>query len=142
MSMFTGFRILSSGMSAQRTRLNVISSNLANAQTTRSEDGGAYRRKDPVFAATPLDGIAGDDPTNGELVGVEVIDIAMDDTPLPMVFDPSHPDADENGYVEMPNVNVVEEMVEMVTASRSFEANATAFQTLRDMMARAIDLGK
>jgi len=142
MSMFTGFRILSSGMSAQRTRLNVISSNLANAQTTRSEDGGAYRRKDPIFAATPIDGIDGDDPTNGELMGVEVLDIALDDAPLPMVFDPSHPDADENGYVEMPNVNVIEEMVEMVTASRSFEANATAFQTLRDMMARAIDLGK
>ena len=142
MAMFTGFRILSSGMSAQRTRLNVTSSNLANAQTTRSEEGGAYRRKDPIFAATPLDGIDGDDPARGELVSVEVVDIAPDDSPLPMVFDPGHPDADENGYVEMPNVNVVEEMVEMVTASRSFEANATAFQTLRDMMARAIDLGK
>ncbi len=142
MSMFTGFRILSSGMSAQRTRLNVTSANLANAQTTRSEEGAAYRRKDPVFAEIPLDGIDGDDPAHGELVSVEVIDIAPDDSPLPTVYDPGHPDANADGYVEMPNVNVVEEMVEMVTASRSFEANATAFQTLRDMMARAIDLGK
>jgi flagellar basal-body rod protein FlgC len=140
--MFTGFRILSSGMSAQRTRLNVTSSNLANAQTTRSEEGGAYRRKDPVFAAIALEGLDSNNPANGELVSVEVTDIVSDDSPLPMVFDPGHPDADENGYVEMPNVNVIEEMVEMVTASRSFEANATAFQTLRDMMARAIDLGK
>ena len=93
MAMFTGFRILSSGMSAQRTRLNVTSSNLANAQTTRSEEGGAYRRKDPIFAATPLDGIDGDDPASGELVSVEVVDLAPDETPLPLVFAPGHPDA-------------------------------------------------
>ena len=142
MSMFTGFKILGSGMSAQRTRLNVTSSNLANANTTRTEDGEAYRRRDPVFSAMQIEGLDPNGIGNEALQGVEVVDIDIDEGPLPTVYNPGHPDADADGYVEMPNVNVVEEMVNMITASRSFEANATAFQTLRDMMNRSIDMGK
>ena len=142
MSMFTGFRILGSGMSAQRTRLNVTSSNLANANTTRTEDGGAYRRRDPVFKAIGLEDVNASEPIANAMQEVSVTEIAMDDAPLPVVFDPGHPDADGNGYVTMPNVNVVEEMVHMTTSARSFEANATAFQTLKQMMHRAIDMGK
>ena len=142
MSMFTGFKILGSGMSAQRTRLNVTSSNLANANTTRTEDGEAYRRKDPVFSAMDIEGLDPEGIGMSGLQGVEVVEIAPDESELPVVYNPGHPDANADGYVTMPNVNVVEEMVNMITASRSFEANATAFQTLRDMMTRSIDMGK
>ena len=142
MSMFTGFKILSSGMSAQRTRLNVTSSNLANANTTRTEDGGPYRRRDPIFKAMDMADVNASEPISGALQTVAVTEIAPDDTPLPIVYNPGHPDADAEGYVTMPNVNVVEEMVNMTSSARSFEANATAFQTLKQMMARAIDMGK
>ena len=135
MSISTGLSILATGMSAQRVRMNLVASNLANANTTKTPDGGAYKRKDPVFQATELDDVDG-------LSGVSVIDIRTDQSPGPKVYDPSHPDADTEGLVEMPNVNVLEEMVNMMTASRSFEANVQAFQTLRDMSTRAIDLGR
>lgn len=142
MSMFTGFRVLGSGMSAQRTRLNVTSSNLANANTTRTDEGGAYRRRDPVFSAQALGNVNASDSISNAIQGVSVTDIALDESPLPVIFDPGHPDADAEGYVTMPNVNVVEEMVHMTTSARSFEANASAFQTLKQMMQRAIDMGK
>ncbi len=142
MSMFTGFKILSSGMSAQRTRLNVTSSNLANANTTKTDEGGPYRRRDPVFKAMDMPDVNASEPISGALQTVAVTEIAPDNTPLPIVYNPGHPDADAEGYVTMPNVNVVEEMVNMTTSARSFEANATAFATLKQMMARAIDMGK
>ncbi len=142
MSMFTGFKILSSGMSAQRTRLNVTSSNLANANTTKTDEGGPYRRRDPVFKAIDMPDVNASEPISGALQTVAVTEIAPDNTPLPIVYNPGHPDADAEGYVTMPNVNVVEEMVNMTTSARSFEANATAFATLKQMMARAIDMGK
>jgi flagellar basal-body rod protein FlgC len=142
MSMFTGFRVLGSGMSAQRTRLNITSSNLANANTTRTDEGGAYRRRDPVFSAQALGNVNASDSISNAIQGVSVTDIALDESPLPVIFDPGHPDADAEGYVTMPNVNVVEEMVHMTTSARSFEANASAFQTLKQMMQRAIDMGK
>jgi flagellar basal-body rod protein FlgC len=142
MSMFTGFKILSSGMSAQRTRLNVTSSNLANANTTKTDEGGPYRRRDPVFRAIDMPDVNASEPISGALQTVAVTEIAPDNTPLPIVYNPGHPDADAEGYVTMPNVNVVEEMVNMTTSARSFEANATAFATLKQMMARAIDMGK
>ena len=134
----TGFHILGSGMSAQRTRINLVASNLANAHTTRTEEGGPYKRKDPVFQAETVEGT---EPEAG-LSGVEVVEIATDETPGAMIYDPDHPDADADGNVAMPNVNAVEEMVNMVSASRSFEANVQAFQTLRDMANRALDLGR
>jgi len=133
MSIVKGFDILGTGMSAQRTRLNTVSSNLANAETTRTAEGGPYVRRLPIFQTVEM----GD-----EGAGVEVTQIEKDPTPGPMVFDPGHPDAGPDGYVKMPNVNVVEEMVDMMTAARSFEANVQAFQTLRDMVQQALNLGK
>jgi flagellar basal-body rod protein FlgC len=133
MSIVKGFDILGTGMSAQRTRLNTVASNLANSETTRSADGGPYVRRLPIFQAVEL----GD-----EGAGVEVTQIERDPTPGPMLFDPGHPDAGPDGYVRMPNVNVVEEMVDMMTAARSFEANVQAFQTLRDMVQAALGLGR
>ena len=139
MSISTGLGILAKGMSAQRTRLNLVASNLANANTTKTDEGGPYKRKDPIFKAINVDT---DSPDGEGLASVSVVEIRTDETKGQKIYDPQHPDADEKGFVEMPNVNVVEEMVNMITASRSFEANVQAFQTLRDMSNRAIDLGR
>jgi len=133
MSMIKGFGIASSGMSAQRSRLDLVASNLANAGTTRTEEGGPYARRVAVFEAV------GDE--NGP-AGVNLSEVRTDENQGPLVYDPGHPDADADGYVHMPNVNVVEEMVDMMTASRSFEANVQAFQTLRDMVQQSINLGR
>jgi len=141
--MFKGFRIAASGMSAQRVRLNIVSSNLANASTTQTEEGGPYKRREPVFSTT-LQSAADPNKQPGEaaLRGVQVMDVRTDDSEGQMVYDPNHPDADEEGKVRMPNVNVVEEMVDMISASRSFEANVQAFQALKDMTNRAMDIGR
>jgi flagellar basal-body rod protein FlgC len=138
MSISTGMNILARGMSAQRVRVNLVASNLANANTTKTPEGGAYKRKDPVFQAISM----GDGDGTEGLSSVMVAEVVTDDSPGPKLFKPDHPDADKDGMVEMPNVNVVEEMVNMMTAQRSFEANVQAFQTLRDMSQRAIDLGR
>ncbi len=141
--MFTGLEIAASGMAAQRSRLHVVSSNLANASTTRTEDGGPYRRQEPVFetdlSAADLDG---GDPAGAALRAVRVAEVREDESPGPVVYDPDHPDADEDGNVQLPNVNPVEEMVDMITAARSFEANVQSFQTLRQMSVRALDIGR
>lgn len=147
--MFTGFKIAGSGMAAQRVRINIVSSNIANSSTTKTEDGGPYKRQEALFRTTFQQGwdpTSGDNPNDhavkASLRGVEVHGVQSDEAPGPIVWDPTHPDADAEGHVHMPNVNPVEEMVDMITASRSFEANAQAFQTLRDMMVRALDLGR
>jgi flagellar basal-body rod protein FlgC len=133
MSITKGFGIAASGMQAQRVRLHTVASNLANAETTRTANGGPYQRQVPIFQAV-------DQPNGG--AGVRVASIEEDVAEGPAVYDPGHPDADQEGFVRMPNVNVVEEMVDMMTASRSFEANAQAFQTMRDMARQAIELGR
>ena len=132
--MIRGFDILGSGMSAQRVRLDAVGSNLANAETTRTADGGPYQRLLPIFEAVP--------GADGELAGVKVSAVEKDDSPGPVIFDPGHPDAGPDGYVKLPNVNVVEEMVDMMTAARSFEANVQAFQTVRDMAQQSLNLGR
>lgn len=140
--MFDIFSISASGMEAQRLRMNVISSNLANAETTRTEAGGAYRRKDIVFEADT--GGFGDylrSSMNSYGKGVRVAGIVDDPRPLKRAYDPGHPDADANGYVAYPNVNVVEEMVNMISAARSYEANVTAFKASRDMAVKALEIG-
>ena len=141
MSLTKAMDILSSGLHAQRIRMNITSSNLANAHTTRTVDGTPFRRKDPVFESSPLDpGSANFDNT---LQKVQVTGVKDDLTPFPEVYDPGHPDADaKTGMVKMPNVNVVEEMVNLITASRSYEANVTAFETLKQMAVKAMEIGR
>jgi flagellar basal-body rod protein FlgC len=138
MSFTAGFEIAASGLSAQRARLNATSSNLANAETTRTEDGGVYRRKQVMFRSTPEARF--DDNLGAAMRGVEVDEIAEDPSPTRWAYEPGHPDANADGFVEYPNVNVVEEMAEMVVASRSYEANATAFETLKSMAQRALSI--
>ena len=150
MDLISSMEISASGLSAQRTRLNVISMNLANAHTTRTLEGeGPYRRKITVFKAAPFanalkrsmdlpaDG-SGQDPRRGVLVQ----EVKEDPAPFRRIHDPSHPDADESGYVKYPNINVVTEMVNMINASRSYEANVTAVNASKNMALRALDIGR
>ena len=139
-------RISSTGLSAQQTRMNTISSNLANAETTRNADGtGPYKRKDPVFRAT-ADTTSFDEVLQGAMdeqaQGVMVDEIREDKNPPRMVYKPNHPDADKNGYVAMPNINVVEEMANMISTSKAFEANAQALATSKQLALKALDIGK
>lgn len=138
MSFTAGFDIAASGLSAQRARLNATSSNLANAETTRTENGEVYRRKQVIFQSKAEGEF--DNQLGTAMRGVEVNEIADDPSPTRWAYEPGHPDANADGFVEYPNVNVVEEMAEMVVASRSYEANATAFETLKSMAQRALTL--
>ncbi len=141
MSLIKAMDILSSGMHAQRARMDLTSTNLANANTTRTAEGGPYRKQNPVFEAM-LTG-ADADSFDANLRKVAVMGVEGDQTPFPEVHDPGHPDADpQTGMVQMPNVNVVEEMVDMITASRSYEANVTAFQALKQMASKAMEIGR
>lgn len=145
MSFFKSMDISSSGLAAQRQRMNILSANLANAQTTRGDEGGAYRRRDVVFSATPT-GEKFEDFLNGtngaELRKVEVVAIHKDTQAPRHVFDPSHPDADATGYVDMPNINVMTEMVNMISATRAYEANATALNDAKQMAVTALGIGR
>ncbi len=144
MAIFTSFDTSASGMSAQRLRSDIISQNLANVNSTNSQDGGAYRRKTVVFAeknTTSFGDILLSATHAGN--GVKITKIVEDhETPMNMVYDPSHPDADENGYVEYPNVNVVTEMTNLIDASRSYEANVTAFNASKSMALKGLEIGK
>lgn len=144
MNFLDSLAISSSGLSAQRLRMNLISSNLANVNTTRTETGEPYKRKDLVFEAAQPDAFKSllDAELNDDGRGVKVAAIIEDNKPFIEKYDPGHPDADENGYIRLPNVNVVEEMVNMISASRSFEANATAVRATKDMAAMALDIGR
>ncbi|MCK6532591.1 MAG: flagellar basal body rod protein FlgC [Polyangiaceae bacterium] len=133
--------VAASGLGAERVRMNTIAANLANARTTRTEQGGAYRRIDPLFEAVGLDRSR---PTVGR-TGVSLVQVArivQDERPGQMVYEPGHPDANGEGYVEYPNVNAVEEMVNMITASRAYEAGVTSIDTIKSMARSAIDLGR
>lgn len=140
MSFINGFDIAASGLTAQRTRLNVTASNMANAETTRTAEGGPYIRRQVRFEAggvQTFDGVLDQTVQRVNVAGIE----QDQQSPTRWEFDPSHPDANPEGWVEMPNVNVIEEMTEMITASRSYEANATAFETLKKMAMRALSIG-
>jgi len=130
-----------SGMSAQRTRLNVISMNLANANTTRTENGTPYRRQVAILE-TDSDSDSFQNTLEASILGVKVSGIVPVKGEFKKIFDPSHPDADEKGFVLMPNVNLVEEMVQMLNANRSFEANASAIKSAKDMALKAIEIGR
>lgn len=139
------FSISASGMEAQRLRMNIIASNLANVDTTRtSSGGGAYRRKDILFETDRSESFAGylNASEDKESAGVRVAGIIEDMRPLRYVHEPGHPDADTNGYVAYPNVSVAEEMVNMIAASRSYDANVSAFKATRDMANKALEIGQ
>ncbi len=140
MSVSKTLRVSASGLAAQRLRLQTISSNMANAQTTRTEDGGPYRRKMPVFQATEIDPFGS--ALDRRLQGVTVEEIAESDAPPIRVHDPDHPDADANGYVELPDINVLEEMVDLMATSRSFEANTKVVDATREMALDALAIGR
>lgn len=135
--------INASALAAQRWRLNVISSNLANAETTRTPQGGPYRRKDVLFVASreSFEELLGERWRPG-LLGVAVGGIIEDPRPLRVVYNPNHPDADTSGRVLLPNVNPVEEMVNMIAASRSYEANLEVFRAAKAMLLKALEIGK
>lgn len=145
MDFFSAINVSSSALSAERTRMNLISSNLANATATRTPEGGPYKRKDAVFSATPLESRfnrALDGATAQQVRQVEVSRIVEDQNPPRMQYDPSHPDANPQGYVAMPNVNVVEEMADMIGATRAYEANVTAVQAAKSMAMKTLEIGR
>ena len=145
MSVFSAFDICATGMTAQRTRLDIISQNIANVNTTRDGDGNPYMRKSVIFEEKSY--VSFDDAlinaTGRVGKGVKVAKIFEDnETEGRLVYDTSHPDADEKGYVLYPNVNTVTEMTDMIDASRSYEANVTAFNAAKGMHMKALDIGK
>ncbi len=147
MSMFSAFNINASGMTSQRYRMDVISENVANAKTTRTEDGTPYRRKAVTFAAkgeqASFSRVFGNVSNSYSGQGVKVDSVFEDvETPMNQVYDPSHPDADENGYVTYPNVNIVTEMTNLIDASRAYEANSTAFSASKSMALQGLELSQ
>ncbi len=144
MSFFKAMDISSSGLAAQRVRMNVLSSNLANATTTRTPEGGPYKREDVVFSATNVSEFENllDEDYGTELKKVQVVDIHKDTKAPRMVLDPSHPDANAEGYVAMPNIQTMTEMVNMIAATRAFEANTTALNSAKSMATTAIEIGR
>ena len=145
MRIFGTIDIAASGLTAERLRMDLISNNIANANSTRTVDGGPYRRQMAVFAprenesfASFLNRAQNQLPTEG----VRVVGIQKDNAPFKMIYDPHHPDANKEGYVEMPNVNVVTEMVDMISASRSYEANVTAINAAKSMAMKALEIGR
>ncbi len=147
MSFFNALNISASGLTAQKLRMDIISENIANVNTTRAEGGGPYKRKSVLFQeqtdATPfsiqLDNIM-NKPVQGH--GVKVSKVVKDNSTGSRVYEPTHPDADKDGYVLMPNVNIVTEMVNMISASRSYEANVTALNVSKAMMAKTFEIGR
>jgi flagellar basal-body rod protein FlgC len=160
MDFFTALHVSASGLAAERTRVNVATSNLANAESTRGPDGKPYRRQDPVFEAVRLEAMLAGGPADGrpsplqlatgqrpgttghETMGVRVSSVIEDQTPGRQVYSPGHPDADPQGFVTLPNVNPIHEVVNLMSASRGYEANATALETLKSMAQRAIDIAR
>ncbi len=145
MSFLDSLNISGSALTAQKLRMDVISSNIANASTTRTENGDTYRRKMVVFSEatnSPFSGVLDSLAQAENLGGVEVTAIVEDQSDLKPVYDPDHPDADESGYVMMPNVDTVDEMVDMMSATRSYQANVTVFNAVKLMATKALEIGR
>jgi len=146
-SLFTAISISASGLEAQRSRAEIITENLANADTTRTPEGGPYKRKDTVFTSSPVSysfsealSAASGQGASGQSLGVSVSDITIDDRDPERRYMPGHPDADTEGYVAFPRVDPAEEMVDLMSASRGYQANIAAISAVKDMIARSIDL--
>lgn len=140
MDFLSALRVSASGLATERTRVNLAASNLANAETTRGPDGKPYRRLDPILEAVPFEQRL--EAAGPELVGVRVAEVAEDPTPGRRVYNPSHPDADPDGFVTLPNVNPVGEVVNLLSAQKAYDANATAVETLKTMAQRALEIGR
>jgi flagellar basal-body rod protein FlgC len=138
---FSAMEVAASGLSAERGRMNVIASNLANAHTTKGADGTPYHRLDPVFQSKPVSPNTFD-PVLRSVQEVNLVGVRPDTSPGQMVYDPGHPDANAQGYVEYPNVNVVTEMVNLMTASRAYDAGVTSIESLKSMAKSAIKIGQ
>ncbi|QLG88139.1 flagellar basal body rod protein FlgC [Chitinibacter bivalviorum] len=136
MSMFRVFDVAASGMRAQSARLNAVASNLANAESVTSSNGQPYRAKQVVFQAQPMT------TGNAQSVGVQVAGVLEDQSPPKLMYDPKSPFADANGYVAMPNVNVVDEMTNMISASRSYQTNIDVMNTAKTLLLRTLSLGQ
>ena len=149
MEMTDSMAVSVSALDAQRRRLNVIASNLANAQSTRTAGGGPYKRRDVVFRSSPVPSAfqrafrqVAVGPTAHALEGVAVTKVVEDKKPGQQIYDPHHPDANAKGFVQLPNVNVMEEMVNMMGASRAYEANVQAINATRAMWTKALEIGR
>ncbi|MBF0287809.1 MAG: flagellar basal body rod protein FlgC [SAR324 cluster bacterium] len=147
MSFLSSLSVSVSGMTAQRHRVRTISENLANAETTRTAEGGPYRRREVIFAAVSDDRtfdqeLLEQDRSLSNATEVKVVGVVQDQRPPVLKYDPSHPDANEDGYVEMPNINTMEEMANLMMASRSYEANIAAFNASKNMAQSALDIGR
>ena len=145
MDFMTALDISASGLTAERTQINIISMNLANVKTTRTEYGGPYRRKSVEMAATPVDDSFSKQMRSAldrELRGVRVMHVVQDKRPFKMVYEPGHPDADSEGMVKYPDINVVEEMANLMTAQRGYEANVTSIDTIKAMYNKALEIAR
>lgn len=143
MSLFSALSVSASGMAAQRTRTELLVENIANAETTRTADGGPYRRKDAIFQSTDVTSAFSDlfnVETDPESAGVKVSDITVDQSEPEKRYMPGHPDADKDGYVSFPKVNPAEDMVDLMGATRNYEGNIAAISAVKDMIQRSIDL--
>jgi flagellar basal-body rod protein FlgC len=148
MNLFKMFAISGAGMAAQRERMSVISGNLANTETTRTPEGGAYRRRNILFQAVPAQSEFADilsgsffDPSD-ELLSVDVAGIRQSSRAPRLIFDPSHPDANAEGYVSLPDINVIEELVDLMSAVRTYEANLTAYNTTKGLVRRLLEINR
>lgn len=146
MGIFSSLNISGTALTAERTRMDVISKNIANVNTTRTSSGKPYRRQMPLFKE--MEGqsfssiLSRENNKLAEKSGVKITGIVEDKTPFKTIYDPGHPDADKDGYVLMPNVDIVTEMVDMITASRSYEANMTSINSAKSMAMKALEIGR
>lgn len=144
MGIFKAINTSTSALTAQSFKMDIIAQNIANANTTRTEGGGPYQRKVALLKQQQpkFENVLAEEERGKMITGVEIDVVKADETPFELVYDPEHPDANENGYVEMPNVDLVKEYVDMISASRSYEANITVMNTAKQMAAKALEVGK
>lgn len=142
MSLLKTFSIASSGVAAQSQRLNVVASNLANADSVAGPDGQTYRARQVVFQAVNPEAPQAGEPSGVQAMGVQVKEVVTDNSPLRRIYDPKHPMADQEGYISLPNVNAVEEMVNMLSASRSYQTNIDVMNTAKTLMMKTLTLGQ